>query len=121
MKITDSYYNNARSSMLGYIPSSAKRILEIGCATGRFGHLIKKESDAEIWGVEINEVAGKLASEVLDRVLIMPVEKSLDKLPANALASIMAARSEHFPVLSAQTELPGVLSIVSAVVFTIKT
>ena len=37
VKETD-YYENVRPEMLGFIPKSAKTILEIGCGSGNFSH-----------------------------------------------------------------------------------
>jgi tRNA1(Val) A37 N6-methylase TrmN6 len=48
--------------MVEYIPAGAKRILDIGCGEGKFAHLLKQKLNAEVWGIEINELAASKAS-----------------------------------------------------------
>jgi len=77
------YYQNTREEMLSYIPKNAKRTLEIGCGCGLFSELVKKELDAECWGVEIEEKSAKIAAEKLHRVVRSDAGDSLTTLPDN--------------------------------------
>ena len=75
------YYDGERSEMLPFIPSGAHRILELGCANGRFAAGIKERQVAEIWGVEINPEAAARAAHRLDRVIQSDIHSALEKLP----------------------------------------
>lgn len=65
----DAYFQANRHEMLGYIPQSASKILDIGCASGSFGQLLKIKNSAEVWGIEPNEKAAKMADQRLDKVI----------------------------------------------------
>lgn len=54
---------------------SNKRILEIGCATGRLGREIKKMGHY-VAGVEISESAAEEAKRILDEVYIFDIEEN---------------------------------------------
>ncbi len=79
----NNYYAQTRPEMLEFIPRSAKRILEIGCGQGLFANLVKKNRQAEIWGVEKEPSAARLAENQLEQVLIGDVFSLIDKLPDN--------------------------------------
>lgn len=64
------YYHAPRNDMLPFVPHGAKRILEVGCAAGEFGALLKRERNAEVWGIELNETMAREAAQKLDRVLV---------------------------------------------------
>lgn len=76
-----SYYQGANERILNRVPEVAKRILDVGCAAGRLGEILKKERpDREVWGIEaIHEVAAE-AKERLDHVIIGDVEQ-MDPYP----------------------------------------
>jgi len=80
------YFRNLRPEMLGFIPTEASVLLEVGCGEGVFaGHLkevrAKKDSPVEVWGVEMDAAAAGKASAVLDRVLQGDVAGVLPDLP----------------------------------------
>jgi 2-polyprenyl-3-methyl-5-hydroxy-6-metoxy-1,4-benzoquinol methylase len=75
------YYQNPREEMLGFIPKNVKRTLEFGCGCGLFSELVKKELDAECWGVEIEEKYAQIAAEKLDRVIRSDAGDSIAILP----------------------------------------
>lgn len=66
---TSSYFEYERREMLGLIPDHARRLIDVGCGTGRFGRLLKQERGAEVWGVEPSARACREAENCLDRVL----------------------------------------------------
>lgn len=74
-------YDNFRTDILPYISISAKKILEIGCGTGKFASLIKERQSCEIWGVEKNHTAAKICRGRIDRVLNLEIEKAFLSLP----------------------------------------
>ncbi|MBN8657997.1 MAG: class I SAM-dependent methyltransferase [Anaerolineae bacterium] len=72
------YFHNIRWEMVVYIPDSAKRILDVGCYSGAFGELLKKNKSLEIWGIEPNIEASRDAEKVLDRVICGYFTKELN-------------------------------------------
>lgn len=75
--------------MLTFVPSTARRILDVGCAERRFGALLKERLGAEVWGIEYEPAAAIKASERLDRVLI-----------GDALALVQTLESEKFDCIT---------------------
>ncbi len=79
----DNYYSQNRQEMLEFIPQNSNRILDIGCGQANFSVILKKKSNAEVWGVEPNEKAALIAGTKLDKVIISSIEMSIAKLPNN--------------------------------------
>ncbi|AFY62542.1 class I SAM-dependent methyltransferase [Synechococcus sp. PCC 6312] len=75
------YFNSDRIEMLAFIPSFSKKILDIGCANGRFATLVKDKFGVEAWGIEINPEAARIASQHLDKVLHKDILDALNDLP----------------------------------------
>ncbi|MGD9239788.1 MAG: glycosyltransferase, partial [Desulfobacterales bacterium] len=75
-KKRETYYSNIREDIPSMITGSPQRILEVGCAEGAMGELLKKSHHCEYVGVEINSDAAHKAEERLDRVIIADVEKT---------------------------------------------
>jgi len=55
--------------MLAFVPTSAKRVIDVGCGEGRFGALLKERLGCTVWGIELNAEAAQAATTRLDRVL----------------------------------------------------
>lgn len=75
------YYNSDRREMMKVFPPEMKTVLEIGCAEGNFGKLLKSTFSAEVWGVEMLAEAAEKAKRVLDRVHVGNIEKGEIDLP----------------------------------------
>jgi len=75
------YYDCERTEMLPFVPFSAKRILEIGCAKGGFSMLLKERQEAEVWGIELNPEAASVAAARLDKVISGDILQVLHELP----------------------------------------
>lgn len=75
------YFRHARKEMLAFIPANGARMVDIGCGAGAFGELLKRETGAEVWGVEFDPGAAAEARKVLDRALTGTVEETLPELP----------------------------------------
>src|SRR5687768_6694152 len=76
------YYEEGRDEMADYVPLTTKRLLDVGCAQGKFGtNLLRDNNELEIWGIEPFEDAAKVAQERLTRVINTTVEDSLASLP----------------------------------------
>jgi 2-polyprenyl-3-methyl-5-hydroxy-6-metoxy-1,4-benzoquinol methylase len=84
----DNYFEQERPEMLGFIPSGAVTILDVGCAMGGFGHRLKRERSAEVWGVEVNKYASSIATKHLDKVFCGTFDRNLD-LPKNMFDCII--------------------------------
>jgi len=74
----DAFIKKERHEMLRYISREASTILDVGCAVGSFGELLKSERSVEIWGVEINEYAASVAAKKLDKVICGAFGENLD-------------------------------------------
>jgi 2-polyprenyl-3-methyl-5-hydroxy-6-metoxy-1,4-benzoquinol methylase len=75
------YYSKTRNEMLEFVPHTVKKVLDIGCAEGEFSLLVKKERDAEVWGIELDEAAASRAREKIDKVLVGDIATLVEKLP----------------------------------------
>lgn len=79
----EGYYNNIRYEMLRYLPENPKTVIDIGCGDGSFAEIIKKQTGAEVWGIEYMPKEAQKAKKVLDKVFSGACEDHLDKLPDN--------------------------------------
>jgi len=78
------YFQTPRREMLAFVPTGVKAVLEIGCGTGAFGALVKRERHCRYVGVELFENAAEQARPRLDEVHVLNVEKeSLPFSPAS--------------------------------------
>lgn len=92
MKLTEKpqdYFALERSEMIGFVPTEAKIILEFGCGEGNFGNALKTRNNAEVWGLEIDEVAAKIAQQKLHKVLVGDALQKIAELPANYFDAII--------------------------------
>jgi len=73
----NAYYAGTREDLIALVPEGARRILEVGCGTGRTGARIKelRRSGVEVTGIEVDREAGEEAKSRLDRVLVGDVEE----------------------------------------------
>ena len=79
MDYNSTYYQFNREDMQHLIPENVKRILDVGCAGGKFGELLKnKNPGLEVTGIEIHPEAARQASKVLDRVITGNIEELMD-------------------------------------------
>lgn len=68
-------YEFARPELQALIPSSAKRVLDVGCGAGRLGEALKARQAVTVAGIEIAASAAALARARLDEVFEGDVEK----------------------------------------------
>src|SRR4029077_4104568 len=83
-----SYFEYERAEMLEVIPNHVRRVLDVGCGSGRFGRLVKQERAAEVWGVEPSLRACKEAENGLDHVIHAEFGESLT-LPEKAFDAVV--------------------------------
>lgn len=79
-----SYYSNINTDLLDAVPTSARKVLEVGCGEGWFGKRVKELSpQCEYHGVELFPDAAQVAANNLDLVIQGNIEdaKLLSSLP----------------------------------------
>ncbi|MBV8467047.1 MAG: glycosyltransferase, partial [Burkholderiales bacterium] len=65
------YHGGARGDLVDMFSNNPRIVLDIGCAAGGTGELLKRKyPHCKVWGVETNRAAAKIASQRLDRVLV---------------------------------------------------
>ncbi|MGO9531618.1 MAG: class I SAM-dependent methyltransferase [Syntrophobacteraceae bacterium] len=77
------YYKLGREDMLNFIPPGVRRILEVGCAEGNFGEILKRKGVSEVWGIEVCENVAFEAKKKLDHVLVADIESGPLSLPTD--------------------------------------
>jgi 2-polyprenyl-3-methyl-5-hydroxy-6-metoxy-1,4-benzoquinol methylase len=90
------YYEDERHEMIKYIPDEASLILDVGCASGKFGQIIKQNRSIEVWGVEPNQEAASVARQRIDRVINSTFNESLNLSENSFDCIIFNDVLEHF-------------------------
>jgi len=73
-------YDVDRSEMLPFVPTSARTVLDVGCAAGWFGAALRdRDPSLEVTGIEPDPVASAHAATVLDRVVAGVFPDEADK------------------------------------------
>ncbi|MBI3772166.1 MAG: methyltransferase domain-containing protein [Gammaproteobacteria bacterium] len=90
-EISSLYYFHARPEILQLVPTSAVRVLDVGCGAGVLGATIKSRQSAEVHGVELMSDAANKAAGSLDRVWNLPIESALPELADGYYDCIIAA------------------------------
>lgn len=69
------YPDTPNTGLLGFLPGTPRRVLELGCSTGAFGAELKKKfPEASVVGVEAGRSAAEIAAKRLDRVVCTRLE-----------------------------------------------
>ena len=76
----ESYFGAVRTDMVPLLPDPLGRVLDVGCAAGSTGRLLRPRSPERLVGIEIDGEAAALAREVYDEVLAGPAEATLEEL-----------------------------------------
>ena len=72
----EAYYQGCNQHLLRAVPPSALRILEVGCAEGRFGAALKQQNPRRVvHGIERESSIAARAAQRLDRVLSIDIER----------------------------------------------
>jgi SAM-dependent methyltransferase len=67
-------YESERPPIQDLVPADARRILDLGCASGAVGAALKRRQDTEVVGVEIDPVYAEGAERRLDLVVTADIE-----------------------------------------------
>jgi len=67
-------YERARPEILIHVPLSARRVLDLGCATGTTGAALKQRQPAHVTGIELESAYADEARARLDEVITGDVE-----------------------------------------------
>jgi O-antigen biosynthesis protein len=67
------YYDQARPEVADLVPATCHRVLEVGCATGQLGRLLKTRGH-HVTGIELVPEVAEAAREHLDHVVNADVE-----------------------------------------------
>ena len=90
------YYSNSRHEMVGFLPPSYSRVLEVGCGEGAFATLLKQP--CEIWGVEMEPMAAARAATRMTKVLVGPYDHVQAGIPIRYFDLIVCNDViEHLP------------------------
>src|ERR1700754_3886182 len=66
-------YERARPEILVHVPPTARKVLDLGCATGTTGAALKQRQQAHVTGIEIEPEYASEAATRLDRVITADV------------------------------------------------
>lgn len=112
-------YERARPEILDHVPLTARRVLDLGCATGTTGAALKDRQDVQVTGIEIEPEYAREAATRLDRVIEGDVARPSADLegPFDALiaADVLEHLTDPWTTLQTYTRLlaPGASAVVS--------
>jgi 2-polyprenyl-3-methyl-5-hydroxy-6-metoxy-1,4-benzoquinol methylase len=113
-------YERARPEILAHVPLGARRVLDLGCATGTTGAALKQRQDVEVVGVEREPEYAREAATRLDRVVTADLEqlgdpRALGRFDALIAADVLEHLVDPWATLRAcaQTLAPGGTAVVS--------
>lgn len=74
-ELKGAYHDHRRDDLLRMIDHVPRRVLDVGCATGATGELIKTAwPSSEVIGIELNQAAAARARERIDKVICAKLE-----------------------------------------------
>jgi 2-polyprenyl-3-methyl-5-hydroxy-6-metoxy-1,4-benzoquinol methylase len=110
-------YERARPEILAHVPHTARRVLDLGCATGTTGAALKQRQDAHVTGVELEPAYAREAAARLDEVITGDVEAARPHGSYDALiaADILEHLKDPWTALRRYAALlePGGTAVVS--------
>ncbi len=85
------YFGYARPEVVGLVPQTAHRVLDIGCGAGMLGESIKNRQNAVVSGIELDAQAAAAARERLDHVWAGDIEQLDLEIPPGSFDAIVCA------------------------------
>jgi 2-polyprenyl-3-methyl-5-hydroxy-6-metoxy-1,4-benzoquinol methylase len=111
-------YTGSRPEVQALVPPSARRVLDLGCASGAVGAGLKQRGDVEVVGVEIDPALAREAERRLDRVVVgsaADLAGDLGRFDAIVAADVLEHLADPWEALRRAVELlePGGTAVVS--------
>lgn len=75
------YYSQNRPEIAAFVPLNIKTILDVGCGQGAFLKVVKEQTGAETWGIEVVTEIANIAKDRADNVLTGKIEDVLSTIP----------------------------------------
>ena len=72
-------YESTREDLMAHVPLDAKDVLDIGCANGLFGQILKKRQECVVTGIEQDSELVNIARVRLDNVISGDIEEIIDR------------------------------------------
>jgi SAM-dependent methyltransferase len=92
---SDNYYDQLRPEVAALVPPECRRVLEVGCAGGQLGRLLRQRGH-HVTGIELVPEMAQRARRWLDRVVTADVERDgFPFAPASFDALVFADVLEH--------------------------
>ena len=88
-------YERARPEILVHVPASARRVLDLGCATGATGAALKQRQPVHVTGIEVEPEYARRGARAPRRGASSATSQSADGLRATFDALIAADILEH--------------------------
>lgn len=83
MKEIKNYYSGMRPEIASFVPKNIRTILDIGCGYGALLKLVKEQTGAETWGIEVIKEVAEKAKNQTDNVITGKVENLFYLIPDN--------------------------------------
>jgi methionine biosynthesis protein MetW len=114
-------YENPRPEVQRLVPLGARRILDLGCSSGRLGEALKERQPVEVIGIELDPDYAADAARRLDRVLVSDIEttpitsEDLGRFDCVIAADVLEHLRDPWRVLAAAAALlePGGSAVIS--------
>jgi methionine biosynthesis protein MetW len=114
-------YENARPEVQALVPSTATRILDLGCSSGALGAALRERQGASVVGIELDPSYAADAAERLDRVIVADVEQAalapaaLGRFDCLIAADVLEHLRDPWSTLTALATLldPGGTAVIS--------
>jgi 2-polyprenyl-3-methyl-5-hydroxy-6-metoxy-1,4-benzoquinol methylase len=106
-------YENPRPEVQRLVPLSARRILDVGCASGALGSALKARQGAEVVGIELERDYAQDAAGRLDRVIVAdlddvdPASLELGQIDCLVAADVLEHLRDPWLALSKLTAVLG--------------
>lgn len=66
----ETYFEHERPEVLALVPRDARRVLELGCASGRFAAGLKRRQKCHVTGIDVSPEVAEDAAARLDRLVV---------------------------------------------------
>ncbi len=111
-------YESLRPEILALVPDRARRVLDLGCASGALGAALKARGDVEVVGIELEPAYAAAARDIYDGVVEGDVEAvpgDLGRFDCLVAADVLEHLLDPWSALEAYVRLldPGCRAIVS--------